>query len=675
MPYDFIPLPRHIEYTNNEYTPSAQKLYVAAPQAVTKRLRVGLDDFCLDINELTGMDVTTRIAAEPMPGHVSLILDDTPGPNPEAYRVLITPEGIRVSADDCRGLYYGLQTLTQLWKQAGRAPLECLTITDEPDLPFRGMIFDLRLQTYTLDYIRRFIRTLANYKINVLVIEYSDKFPYSGDYHVIRNQNGFSEEEVRAIVDCCHEHFVEIIPFVQSFAHMEYLLRTDRFRYLRENDQYDSQICPLHPDSLRVSRDLLQQVMRLHRYSTHVSIGGDEPYHLGECPRCAEYASEYGKGGLYILYVNKLCRVVRDMGLKTSTCSDKLMAYPHVLPLLDRDCTVMDWDYWTYDDHPAKVMNWNTLQAVDREGIGQASSEMRRFLEEVALDGAGDMIPFPYTRRLIEAGLTVIGVCSTASVGPDCHWVPRYDVHIPNIHAYCRKIKEYGGLGILNSAWERFLFELTYYGIIFCGEQCWSTTGADMDEFNGRFVRLFYGIDDPELVEWQYRITRPFAIVEKRFPMTYQRENYGRIATTVFDIADNEEMRQNIQGAAAAYAHAAERVRWNRHNLEEWQLGAAVKWFWYEVTRCYAEAAKDPSRGNDESVTYLDSLLTELKETARDHLNRTMPREAVELKLSVYFVVYEELRDEMLRRVFRHTGIDLPSGEQHPNAEEPEHAL
>jgi hypothetical protein len=213
-------------------------------------------------------------------------------------------------------------------------------------------------------------------------------------------------------------------------------------------------------------------------------------------------------------------------------------------------------------------------------------------------------------------------------------------------------------LGIINTAWERFLFELTYYGIIYGAEQCWSSSDIPVDDFNKRFVKLFYGIDDADLAEWQYRISRPFSIVEKKFPMVYKLENYGRVAKTVFDTADNPDMKKNILGAAEAYQAAVEKVRWNRYNLKEWELGAQVKWFWFEVTRCYAEAAKHPDGNVEEKINYLDNLLKELRVKISGVLSSKMPKDIVEIKSNLFFTLYDELREDMQKKNFRHTGTE-----------------
>lgn len=660
MKYDFIPLPKKVVYNDSSFLLPDDTLYITASQQLMKRLRAGVNDFCKELREFCNISAEGILTISPLEGHINLIIDDSCGLNDEGYLLETKPEGIYIKSTTARGIYYGMQTLTQIFKQVSTEKMIYgIRIEDEPALTLRSMMLDLRMQTFTIDYLLKFVRTLAHYKINTLTIEYSDKFPYYGEYEVIRNTECFSEEEVATLVEYCHDHFIDIIPFVQCFGHMEYILRTEKYRYLREVDGFDSQICPLNPDSLEVTKDLLQQIMRFHKYTTHLCIGGDEPYHLGECPRCADYAAKYGKGGLYVYYANQLCRIVKDMGLSTSICADKLLAYPDIIDLLSKDFAILDWDYWTHNDNPTKIMNWNTLKMVDRDEISKSSPEMKKFIESVSFDENGNIIPFAYSRYFSQKGFNVIGLCSTASVGPDCNWVPQYDVHIPNIEFFCKSIKKYGGLGIINTAWERFLFELTYYGIIYCSEQCWSEVPDTVETYNKKFVKLFYGIDDLSIIEWQYRISRPFVIVEKKYPRVYKLEEYGRIPKTVFEIAQDLELKENILGAQKAYAAAADKVKWNKYNLEEWILGSKVRWFWYEVTRCYAEAAKNPENEKDinDNICYLDSHLSKLRADITSLLSKTMPEKALEIKKTVFFNLYEELKREMKIREFRHTGL------------------
>src|SRR5262249_27353801 len=160
------------------------------------------------------------------------------------------------------------------------------------------------------DYLLQFVKTIAHYKLNMISVEYSNKFPYAGKYEVIRDADAFTEEEIEAFVACCHAHCVEIVPFVQSFGHMEYVLHHDHFAYMREDPGFASQCCPLLPDSIHMTRELLGQIVTAHRYSTQLFIGGDETFHLGKCPKCAEFVERRGKGGLYVHYLNEIAKVV-----------------------------------------------------------------------------------------------------------------------------------------------------------------------------------------------------------------------------------------------------------------------------------------------------------------------------------------------------------------------------
>ena len=101
----------------------------------------------------------------------SLDPDNSPA-SPEGYRLIVTARGIKVSAHDPRGLFYGAVTLWQLCTAnaaaAGGITLPALRIVDAPRFRWRGLMLDSARHFQSPAFIMRYIDWMALHKLNVL---------------------------------------------------------------------------------------------------------------------------------------------------------------------------------------------------------------------------------------------------------------------------------------------------------------------------------------------------------------------------------------------------------------------------------------------------------------------------------------------------------------------------
>lgn len=93
----------------------------------------------------------------------------------EGYTLKVTPQKIMLSANKPKGLFYGIQTLMQLFppsnsnEQTKRESynIPCVEITDYPRFGYRGMMLDVSRHFFTKDFIKKYIDEMAKYKFNV----------------------------------------------------------------------------------------------------------------------------------------------------------------------------------------------------------------------------------------------------------------------------------------------------------------------------------------------------------------------------------------------------------------------------------------------------------------------------------------------------------------------------
>ncbi|XP_077980526.1 hexosaminidase D-like [Glandiceps talaboti] len=145
---------------------------------------------------------------------------------------------------------------------------------------------DLKGAPPKISYFKQVFPLFRQWGANGLLVEYEDMFPYVGNLDVISSADAYSASDIFYIQQLAKENGLEYIPLIQTFGHMEFVLKHKKFQHLRENLKYPSALCPSHPESFDLVKSLVQQVMSLHRNINYIHIGCDEVFHLAQCNLC-----------------------------------------------------------------------------------------------------------------------------------------------------------------------------------------------------------------------------------------------------------------------------------------------------------------------------------------------------------------------------------------------------
>ena len=113
---------------------------------------------------------------------------------PEGYKLDIRPDGILITASTPAGAFYGACTLRQIANVEHRTSnvqrrtntehltpntLPCLSITDSPDFPARGVMLDIsRDKVPTMETLYHLVDLLAEWKINQFQLYTEHTFRY-----------------------------------------------------------------------------------------------------------------------------------------------------------------------------------------------------------------------------------------------------------------------------------------------------------------------------------------------------------------------------------------------------------------------------------------------------------------------------------------------------------------
>ncbi|MEE6506822.1 hypothetical protein FKM82_007866 [Ascaphus truei] len=141
---------------------------------------------------------------------------------------------------------------------------------------------DLKGAPPKVSYLAEILPLFSALGANGLLIEYEDMFPYDGELRPLRAAHAYSPEDIGEILRLAKVSGLEVIPLVQTFGHMEFVLKHKEFSHLREVQRYPNSLNPHKEESHRLVQAMIRQVMELHPAVRWLHIGSDEVYYLGE---------------------------------------------------------------------------------------------------------------------------------------------------------------------------------------------------------------------------------------------------------------------------------------------------------------------------------------------------------------------------------------------------------
>ncbi len=269
------------------------------------------------LNQSTGWELALKEDARKATIHLSL--NSEARIQPEGYLLSVTPKGVTIEGKDKGGIFYGIQTLLQLFPPeiysdkrqrniAWTAP--AVSIYDAPNRPWRGMMLDVARYFYDKEFVKKYIDMMAMYKLNKLQLHLIDdsgwrleikKYPrltevgaWAGtDQH--RLGGFYTQEEIKEMIAYGAVRNVEIIPEIEFPAHILSAivaypwLSCTGLQHEVPTQHFISKdlLCAGKESSIQFLRDVLEETVELFP-SSYINIGGDEANYTRweSCPYC-----------------------------------------------------------------------------------------------------------------------------------------------------------------------------------------------------------------------------------------------------------------------------------------------------------------------------------------------------------------------------------------------------
>lgn len=201
-------------------------------------------------------------------------LDGVPINQEEAYRLEVTRNKIKIEAVTERGVYWAIQTLSQLAKKTGRKTiLQGCEILDWPAFRIRGFMQDVGRSYLSFEELKREIAILSRFKINTFHWHLTENqawrleskiFPMLNDSSNMTRMAGkyYTLKEARELADFCKQHQVLLIPEIDMPGHSAAFIRTFR---------HDMQ----SPEGMKILKLLMDEICETFDVP-YIHIGTDE---------------------------------------------------------------------------------------------------------------------------------------------------------------------------------------------------------------------------------------------------------------------------------------------------------------------------------------------------------------------------------------------------------------
>jgi hexosaminidase len=256
----------------------------------------------------------------------------------EGYQLSVTPQAVVIKANQPAGLFYGVQTLVQLFPKEieSSAPVQgmqwqipCVEITDYPRFGWRGLMFDVSRHFFTKKDVEDFIDQMARYKFNILHWHLTDdegwrieikslpnltkkgawnvkKVGYFGTFAAPaadepRNYGGFyTQDDIKEVIQYAKDRFVNILPEVDvpghslaavvSYPELSCTAGAEKYQ-VRSGEEImdwshgappialvDNTLCPANEKVYEFMDKVITEIAQLFPFD-YIHLGGDE------CPK------------------------------------------------------------------------------------------------------------------------------------------------------------------------------------------------------------------------------------------------------------------------------------------------------------------------------------------------------------------------------------------------------
>jgi hexosaminidase len=356
-----LPVPREVR-RGAGYFVLLKDVYVVMKGREEVRDVFAGEDFCRAARKVTGMRFHL-VVGEGMGkgGEIRVRFEEGVG-HEQGYRLVIGKEGVEIAARTEAGVFYGLQTLLQVLRNAraekgARVRVACGVIEDWPDFERRGFYLDVsRGKVPTVETILQIVEDLGRLKYNEFQLYVENVFEFRRHPGMYDDTDPLTAAEILRVDAACRERHIDFVPSMASLGHFDKILRRKAYRHLAEVEPEELKkagiktwcddpwtLCVTDEGAKELLKEMVDEFVP-NFTSSQFNICCDESWDLGK-GRSKEVADKIGVGQLYVEWV-KFCEgLARGHGRRVQMWGDIILNHPELISQLPADATLLEWGY------------------------------------------------------------------------------------------------------------------------------------------------------------------------------------------------------------------------------------------------------------------------------------------------------------------------------------------
>jgi hypothetical protein len=488
-----------------------------------------------------GLEDSTVIRLERVSGERAKELSST---SEEAYGIAPASGGLTVTAATGAGIFYGSQTVKQLVRGSGKDTVLLVpTIRDWPAMAHRGLSDDWsRGPLPNMEFVKREIRTLAEYKYNIFSPYFEHTFAYASTPVAAFPGGAMTPDEAKEMVAYAAKYHITIIPEQEAFGHLHHVLKFEEYSPLGETP-HGHVLAPGDPGTLPLIAGWFGELAKVFP-GPYAHIGADETAELG-LGRTRDEVKQQGLSKVYLDFLSSIHATLAPNHKQLLFWGDIAENSPELVGTLPKDMIAVPWHY-------------------------DAKPEFTKAIE-------------PFKKAGLETWVA-------PGVNNWNRLYPNNNEAMGNIRPFVRDGQKLGSTGMLNTVWNddgEGIFDENWFGVLFGAAAAWQPGESKESAFTDSYGLAFHGDATGKISQAQSELMAAHALLKKA-DLEDAQDSYfwidpfspagqqlaAKIRPTLKDLRLHAERAITLLAEARAAARSEHRELANPEALDALELGA-----------------------------------------------------------------------------------------------------